>query len=64
MTDADPLLFGPQMGRGRFAAVGRAHVVEDDLLELLGDSLALERHGLLAIDVTRERRVPRPFPEG
>src|SRR4029077_15715635 len=37
----------------RLATVGRAYVVEDDLLEFLGDSLALERHRLLAVDVHR-----------
>ncbi len=37
----------------RFAAVGRAHVIGDDLLEFLGDALALERDGLLAVDVHR-----------
>src|SRR3954452_21145422 len=37
-------------------AVGRAHVVFDQRLELLGDALAFERHGLLAVDVDRRDR--------
>src|SRR5205085_5711987 len=39
------------MRRGGLAAVRRAHVIRDDALELLGDALALERDGLLAVDV-------------
>ena len=41
MPNADRLPFGSQMGRGSFAAIGRTDVVEDDLLELFGDSVAL-----------------------
>src|SRR4051812_39093818 len=37
-------------------AVGRAHIVLDQRLELLGDALAFQRHGLLAVDVDRRDR--------
>src|SRR5690349_1011990 len=53
MPDSDPLLFGAQMWRRGLAAVGRPHVIEDNLLELLRDPVAFKRHGLLAIDVDR-----------
>src|SRR5713101_821742 len=42
--------------RGLPAAESVLHVVLDDGLELLGDALALEGHGLLAIDVHRGYR--------
>src|SRR4051812_46598842 len=38
---------------GRFGAVFFADVVLDDRLELLGDALTLERHGLAAVDIDR-----------
>src|SRR5262245_45504233 len=37
-------------------AVLLAHVALDDRLELLGDALALEGHGLVAVDVHRRHR--------
>src|SRR6188768_100703 len=43
-------------GNAFFLAVVFAHVAFDDGLELLGDAPALERHGLLAVDVNRRHR--------
>src|SRR5271154_5191007 len=51
--DVDRLSFRLEVGRGRFAAVGRAHVIGDDLLEFLGDAFALEGDGFLPIDEDR-----------
>src|SRR6185437_16355976 len=49
--DGNRLVLRYERRRLRFAAVRRAHVIDDDALEFLGDSLALERDGLLSIDV-------------
>src|SRR6266446_4101994 len=45
-----------EVRRCRLAAIGRANVIGNDLLELLGDALALERDRLLTIDVDRRDR--------
>src|SRR5688500_2381146 len=42
--------------RDSLLAVFLADVALDDRLEFLGDALALERHGLLAVDVHRRHR--------
>src|SRR6185436_1284852 len=44
------------LGSGGLGAVFFADVVLDDRLALLGDALALERHGLAAVDVHRGDR--------
>src|SRR5258706_4809568 len=44
------------VGSGRLGAVFFADVILDDRLELLRDVLALERHGLAAVDVHRRHR--------
>ena len=44
------------MSGGRFAAIGGAHVIGDNLLEFLGDRVALERHCLLTVDKHRRHR--------
>ena len=54
--DGDRLVLRHERRRFRFAAIRRAHVVDDDALEFLGDALALQRDGLLR----RRRRPARP----
>src|SRR4029079_10828731 len=56
LPDGDRLPLRPEVRRRRLAAVCRAHVVGDDLLELLGDVVALEGDGLLAVDEDRRDR--------
>src|SRR5271165_6843361 len=51
--DVDRLSFRLEVGRGRLAAVGRAYVIGNDLLEFLGDRVAFEGDGLLSIDLDR-----------
>src|SRR4051812_45025262 len=59
---SDRGLDGNALVRGRSAAqlaalaVGRADIFVDQRLELLGDALALQRHGLLAVDIDRRDR--------
>src|SRR4029077_16851076 len=45
-----------RLDRDAFLAVVLFDVSLDDRLELLGDALALERHGLLAVDIDRRHR--------
>src|SRR3972149_8311640 len=51
-----PVLFTVGAAQQAPCAVVRLHVLFDQLLEILGDRIALERHSLLTIDVHRRHR--------
>src|SRR4029077_6192188 len=51
--DVDRWLLRLELSRGWLTAIGRAHVIGDDLLEFLGDVVAFQRDGLLPVDVDR-----------
>src|SRR6185437_2227794 len=53
LPNGDRFPLGAQVGCRRLAAVRRADVVGDDLLEVLRNPVALEGDGLLAVDEYR-----------